>query len=298
LGHAQLLQLEDVGVGDDAAAEEDDVVHAAFLEAPDDLREDRHVRAREQAHSEDVHVFLHGRVDDLLRGAMQAGVDDVHARVTEAPRHDAHAAVVAVQPHLRQQDSNVLVHVFPPLRARLTNFAYRVQYFVYEIRYAKSLDPCQGLISKFVSSFRRGRATVLYEVTMRNKEITRVSQGPTLLEQAYDAILGAICDGRLPPGERLNQDELAAQLQISRQPVGQALSLLRSQGFVRDNGRRGLIVAPLERDFFIAIYQLREALDPLAARLAAERCTPADGAEGSRILAEGRRALRAGNVTG
>lgn len=131
---------------------------------------------------------------------------------------------------------------------------------------------------------------------MRNAELLGLSQPPTLLAQAYDAILSAICDGRLQPGERLHQDALAARLQISRQPVGQALSILKAQGFVRDNGRRGIIVSPLEREFFRAIYQLREALDPMAARLAAERCTPADLAEGREALAAGRRATQSGRV--
>jgi DNA-binding GntR family transcriptional regulator len=119
---------------------------------------------------------------------------------------------------------------------------------------------------------------------------------PTLIEQAYDAILGAICDGRLAPSTRLNQDELAASLGISRQPVGQALSLLKWQGFVRDTGRRGLIVAPIDPDFFRAIYELREALDSLAATLAAQRCTRADAAEGRKLLAEGKAALRTGRI--
>jgi len=119
---------------------------------------------------------------------------------------------------------------------------------------------------------------------------------PTLIEQAYDAILGAICDGRLAPSTRLNQDELAASLGISRQPVGQALSLLKWQGFVRDTGRRGLIVAPIDPDFFRAVYQLREALDSLAATLAAQRCTRADAAEGRKLLAEGKAALRNGRI--
>lgn len=119
-----------------------------------------------------------------------------------------------------------------------------------------------------------------------------LSPGPTLIERAYDAILSAICDGRLTPAERLNQDELAARLHISRQPVGQALTILKSQGFVRDNGRRGLIVAPLEREFFQAIYQLREALDAMSARLAAGRCSAADAKEGRRLVAEGRDAVK------
>src|ERR1041385_808974 len=131
---------------------------------------------------------------------------------------------------------------------------------------------------------------------MRNTKFDGLRPGPTLIERAYEAILEAIRDGRLAPGVRLNQDELAARLQISRQPVGQALTILKSQGFVRDNGRRGLIVAPLEKDFLRSIYQLREALDALAARLAAERCSPNDAIEGKRLVEAGRKAEAAGIV--
>lgn len=123
-----------------------------------------------------------------------------------------------------------------------------------------------------------------------------LTQPPTLVEQTYDAILNAICDGRLQPGERLHQDDLAARINVSRQPVGQALSILKTQGFVRDAGRRGLIVAPLERDFFRAIYELREAIDPMATRLAAERAVADDLAEGRELLAAGRRALASGSA--
>ena len=124
----------------------------------------------------------------------------------------------------------------------------------------------------------------------------RLTPGPTLISRAYDAILAAICDGRLPPGTRLNQEELADRLHVSRQPVGQAVSILKSQGFLRDRGRRGLIIAPLEREFFRAIYQLREALDPMAARLAAPRSTREELALGRRLLASGRQAARSNST--
>ena len=133
---------------------------------------------------------------------------------------------------------------------------------------------------------------------MRNANIESLSPGPTLIERAYETILAAICDRRLSPNQRINQDELAARLHISRQPVGQALSILKSQGFVRDNGRRGLLIAPLERELVRSIYQLREALDSMAARLASERCSPAEIAEGRRHLTEGRKAIDLGNIEG
>lgn len=123
-----------------------------------------------------------------------------------------------------------------------------------------------------------------------------LTQAPKLVEQTYTSILNAICDGQLPPGERLNQDELAARMNVSRQPVGHALSILKTQGFVRDSGRRGLIVAPLEREFFRSIYELREAIDPTAARLAAERAAPAQVAEGHELVAAGRAAVSQGSI--
>jgi len=134
------------------------------------------------------------------------------------------------------------------------------------------------------------------EFRLTQGAIGSVSAGPTLTELAYGRILDAICAGDLPPGARIHQDELASHLGISRQPVGQALSLLKAQGFVRDNGRRWLNVAPLEREFFVAIYEIRKPLDSLAARLSAQRCSARDVAEGRKLVASGRAAARSGSI--
>src|SRR5437764_405601 len=110
LGDPHLLQRDHVLVGDDAAAEEDDVVDPALLEALHDPREGGHVGAGEQADAEHVDIFLHRRVDDLLGRAVQTGVDHVHARIPQAAGDDPDAAVVAVQAYLGHQDSYVLCH--------------------------------------------------------------------------------------------------------------------------------------------------------------------------------------------
>lgn len=112
----------------------------------------------------------------------------------------------------------------------------------------------------------------------------------TYAEQVYRAILDAICDGRLEPGERLTQDSVAQKLNVSRQPVGQALLLLKQQKFVCEAGRRGLMVAPLDRDFLRWVYELRLGLDPLAASLAARQAKPKDVEQGQRLIEAGRRA--------
>jgi len=124
--------------------------------------------------------------------------------------------------------------------------------------------------------------------------ICRPQAAPSLYEQVYTSILEAICGGTLRPGDRINQDELAAQLNVSRQPVTQALTVLRSQDFVRDAGRRGLVVTPLQKRFFESLYELRESLDPMAARLAARHGAGLARAGGQALLDRGRAALQAG----
>ncbi len=118
----------------------------------------------------------------------------------------------------------------------------------------------------------------------------------TLVEQAYETILDAICSGTLAPNERLTQDELAARLNVSRQPVMHALAALKAQGFLAEAGRRGLLVAPIDPARFEAIYQLRSAIEPLAVRLATTRMTAADAARGRELVAQGKRLAEAGDA--
>jgi len=124
----------------------------------------------------------------------------------------------------------------------------------------------------------------------------RLSVQSPLTERVYDALLDAICDGDLAPGSRLTQDELAARLDVSRQPVLQALLLLRSQGFVRDSGRRGVEVAPLDPAFIAHLYEVRSALDGVACRGAARNGAAEAALRGPALIAEGRAAVAAGSV--
>jgi DNA-binding GntR family transcriptional regulator len=123
-----------------------------------------------------------------------------------------------------------------------------------------------------------------------------LAPAPTMVEQAYRVILDAICEGRLEPGERLTQESVAAKLDVSRQPVGQALLLLKQQRFLVEAGRRGLMVAPLDREFMRWIYELRVGIDPLAASLAAQRAGASLAERGHAILEHGRAAVREGAV--
>lgn len=119
-----------------------------------------------------------------------------------------------------------------------------------------------------------------------------VIEGQSLLESVHTRIRDAICDGSLKPNQRLNQDLLAEQLNVSRQPVNQALLLLKAQGFVIDAGRRGVMVAPISIKLVFDIYQIRGALDRLAAESAAShRWTKEEIEHGLDLLKTGEKAL-------
>jgi DNA-binding GntR family transcriptional regulator len=94
---------------------------------------------------------------------------------------------------------------------------------------------------------------------------------PNLIDQVYSRILEAIIDRTLPPGQRIRQHELADKLGVSRQPVSHALHLLHRQGLVAESGRRGFEVTPLDPQSIRQLYEVRGAIDALAAGLAAGR---------------------------
>lgn len=94
---------------------------------------------------------------------------------------------------------------------------------------------------------------------------------PKLIQQVHDRILASIIDQTLAPGHRIRQQELAERLGVSRQPVSHALHLLHRQGLVVESGRKGFQVTPLDPARLRQLYEVRSALDALAARLAAGR---------------------------
>jgi DNA-binding GntR family transcriptional regulator len=93
---------------------------------------------------------------------------------------------------------------------------------------------------------------------------------------AYDEIRAAILGGDLSPGTALNQEQLAEDLGVSTTPLREALRRLESEGFVHMPPHRDAVVAPLDADELLALYEVREALDSLAAGLAADRHDEAD----------------------
>ncbi|MCA3585209.1 MAG: GntR family transcriptional regulator [Methylocystis sp.] len=120
-------------------------------------------------------------------------------------------------------------------------------------------------------------------------------------EQVYQTLLDAICDGSLAPGTHVVQEQIAAKLGVSRQPVQQALAILKTEGLLLELGKRGLFVAPLDLASMRHHYEIRAALDRLAARKAAERAANKDiradiEREGRASLAAGRAAMAGGRI--
>jgi DNA-binding GntR family transcriptional regulator len=124
-----------------------------------------------------------------------------------------------------------------------------------------------------------------------------ISPQPSLVDQVTEAIVSEIVDGELPANARLIQDELARAYGVSRQPVQQALLLLRNRGLVREAPGRGLIVAPVDVGFIRNLCQIRAMLDGLAARMAAERGAERAKREGRERLSRGYAAVEGGSLS-
>jgi DNA-binding GntR family transcriptional regulator len=91
---------------------------------------------------------------------------------------------------------------------------------------------------------------------------------------AAELIRNAILDGTLAAGQRLKEDELASQLDVSRTPVREALRKLASEDLVVIEAKRGASVRSYEARELDDLYRLRAELEGYAARRAAERITP------------------------
>ena len=122
--------------------------------------------------------------------------------------------------------------------------------------------------------------------------LIKIESAPDLVDQVYRSQLDAISDGTMAPGARIMQEDIAEQLAVSRQPVLQALRLLKKDGFVLDAPGRGVLVAPLDVTWLVQIYQVRSALDALAARLAARAHYQMD----PKLISQGRAAARGNKV--
>lgn len=117
----------------------------------------------------------------------------------------------------------------------------------------------------------------------RKSPVTRLKR-MRLVDDAAGALREAILTGELPPGTRLNQVQLASQLGISRTPLREALMKLEQEGLIELLPVGGLRVKVLALDEAVELYDIREVLDGLAARLAAQRIAEAESRDLARYV--------------
>ncbi len=96
---------------------------------------------------------------------------------------------------------------------------------------------------------------------------------PRLASDVYEQILTAIVDGQIKPGERLIQEKIAEQINISRTPVREALLRLEQEGVLQQSGRKGFSIRKISDDEVRALYGAREAIEGYAAFKIAETGT-------------------------
>lgn len=118
-----------------------------------------------------------------------------------------------------------------------------------------------------------------------------VDPGPPLktersrADTVYENLLEAINTGRLSPGARLRENEIALWLDVSRTPVREALRRLESEDIITRN-ERGLVVSQLDERQIHELYAIREVLEGAAAAAAAQNASPTEIEVLRLILAE------------
>jgi DNA-binding GntR family transcriptional regulator len=108
----------------------------------------------------------------------------------------------------------------------------------------------------------------------------------SLADKAYHEIRGLIVALELAPGAVIDERELIERLEIGRTPVREALRRLSHERLVEVYPRRGMFVTGVDVRELARLSEVREVLEPEAARLAAERATDADREELAALLGE------------
>src|SRR5947208_4494115 len=110
-------------------------------------------------------------------------------------------------------------------------------------------------------------------------DVRPLDTGTTFAKEAYAALKRAITAMDIydhPAEVRLDERRLSEGLGVSRTPIREAMTLLEQEGFVRTRPRRGIFVVRKTKREIVEMITVMAALESMAARLAAERASPAD----------------------
>jgi DNA-binding GntR family transcriptional regulator len=95
-------------------------------------------------------------------------------------------------------------------------------------------------------------------------------------DKIYARLKGMIAEGRLAPGQRILQEKLARDMGVSRTPLVNALKRLAQERLVEWVSRRGIYIKQFSLTEMAQLFEVREGLEPIAARLAATRISPVE----------------------
>jgi DNA-binding GntR family transcriptional regulator len=114
-------------------------------------------------------------------------------------------------------------------------------------------------------------------------------------DAVYDELRRLIIRTDLTPGAPIEEAALMKRLGIGRTPLREALQRLAQEDLIRNVPRRGYFVTETSAADLLQVFEVRQSLEKLSARLAAERAGPAHLAEYERMLGEARLGVAAGN---
>ncbi|MCR1783988.1 GntR family transcriptional regulator [Nocardioides carbamazepini] len=115
-------------------------------------------------------------------------------------------------------------------------------------------------------------------------------------EMIADELRREIGSGRIRPGEKLSEARLAARFGVSRMPVREALKELETAGFVSVEQRRGTFVKQMRKHDILDLFEVREAVEGMAARLCATRAGNELLSRIDEVMAEMHRVVEAGDI--
>jgi len=107
-------------------------------------------------------------------------------------------------------------------------------------------------------------------------DLSALSSGLPLGEAVFRVLRHALREGVYRPGDRLREEEIARELNVSRTPIREAFGRLQSKRLIEPSGTKGLVVRTLDMTEVLELYAMREILEGAAARLAAQHASPSE----------------------
>ena len=120
---------------------------------------------------------------------------------------------------------------------------------------------------------------------------------PTVTDQIFDLLYERVVNLTLPPGAKLSEAEVAAQMGVSRQPVRDAFYRLSQLGFIQIRPQRATIITPISEEAVLQAYFIRRSLEESCMRVAAEKLTEAQFDALDRLIDQQQVAIAAGRRT-